>query len=161
MTDVSKCLILGNKKPSHISSVFFQILWKSRCFILLIFPSHLKKLRPKLQFWWEKLNFGFFHTCNMLEQPQTGLISRFFRQVKNRLKNVSIDGSGAPSGVYLTLQTYDEIWISYPGVDWYIFCVILVFTPLENLLLFLTNLFYQRFYFEFCFCLIFDDAESC
>ena len=30
---------------------------------------------------------SFFPTCNMLEQPQTGPISRFFRQAKNRLKN--------------------------------------------------------------------------
>ena len=29
---------------------FFQILWKSRCHILVTFPSHLKKLRSKLRF---------------------------------------------------------------------------------------------------------------
>ena len=34
---------------------FFQILWKSRCNILVSFPSHLKKLRFILRFWLEKL----------------------------------------------------------------------------------------------------------
>ena len=34
---------------------FFQILWKSRCNILVSFPSHLKKLCSILRFWLEKL----------------------------------------------------------------------------------------------------------
>ena len=29
---------------------FFQILWKIRCHILVIFPSHLKKLHSILRF---------------------------------------------------------------------------------------------------------------
>ena len=41
---------------------FFQILWKSRCNILVSFPSHLKKLCSILRFWLEKLNCGFFHS---------------------------------------------------------------------------------------------------
>ena len=40
---------------------FFQILWKSRCDILVAFPSHLKKLRFILRYWLEKLNCEFFH----------------------------------------------------------------------------------------------------
>ena len=41
---------------------FFQNLWKSRCHILVTFPSHLKKLRSTLRFWLEKSNCGFFHS---------------------------------------------------------------------------------------------------
>ena len=41
---------------------FFQILWKSKCHILVTFPSHLKKLRSNiLIFWLERMNCGFFH----------------------------------------------------------------------------------------------------
>ena len=40
---------------------FFQILWKSRCNILVSFPSHLKILHSILRFWLENLNCGFFH----------------------------------------------------------------------------------------------------
>ena len=45
----------------HFSITFFQILWKSRCDILVTFPSHLKKLRSILRSWLEKLNCAFFH----------------------------------------------------------------------------------------------------
>ena len=41
---------------------------------------------------------AFFHTCNMLEQPQTGLISRFYRQVENRLKNSDVYNVHAVKG---------------------------------------------------------------
>ena len=44
----------------QIHKYFFQILWKSRCNILVSFPSHLKKLRSILRFLLEKLNCGFF-----------------------------------------------------------------------------------------------------
>ena len=33
-----------------VENCYFQILWKSRCHILVTFPSHLKKLRSKLRF---------------------------------------------------------------------------------------------------------------
>ena len=46
---------------------FFQILWKSRCNILVTFPSHLKKLRFILRSWLEKLNCGFFHSFPLNE----------------------------------------------------------------------------------------------
>ena len=32
-----------------VENNYFQILWKSRCHILVTFPSHLKKLRSKLR----------------------------------------------------------------------------------------------------------------
>ena len=43
-----------------IFEIFFQILCKSRRYILVTFPSHLKKLRSKLRFCHEKLNCGVF-----------------------------------------------------------------------------------------------------
>ena len=46
----------------NIINYFFQILWKSRCHILVTFPSHLKKLRSILIFVLEKLNCGCFHS---------------------------------------------------------------------------------------------------
>ena len=40
----------------------FQILWKSRCHILVTFLFHLKKITLYTEiFWHEKLNCGFFH----------------------------------------------------------------------------------------------------
>ena len=51
-------------KKSWFAFLFFQILWKSRCNILVSFPSHLKKLRSILRFWLEKLNCGFFHSLH-------------------------------------------------------------------------------------------------
>ena len=33
---------------------------------------------------------GFFHILIITQQPQTGLISRFYRQVENRLKKVYV-----------------------------------------------------------------------
>ena len=47
-----------------IFEIFFQILCKSRRYILVTFPSHLKKLRSKLRFCHEKLNCGFFHSIH-------------------------------------------------------------------------------------------------
>ena len=48
---------LGNVPGPYISiykkknnNIFFQILWKSRCDILVTFPSHLKKLHSILRF---------------------------------------------------------------------------------------------------------------
>ena len=40
---------------------------------------------------------------NMLEQPKAGLISRFFRQVENRLKNSKILSSERP---YITVPIF-------------------------------------------------------
>ena len=40
-------VILG---PQNTVNNFFQILWNSRCDILVTFPSHLKKLRSILRF---------------------------------------------------------------------------------------------------------------
>ena len=45
-----------------LENSYFQILWKSRCHILVTFPSHLKKLRSILIFVLEKLNCGCFHS---------------------------------------------------------------------------------------------------
>ena len=52
----------GKKNSWNQINDFFQILLKSRCYILFNFPSHLKKLRSILRFWLEKLNCGFFHS---------------------------------------------------------------------------------------------------
>jgi len=41
-------IIFHNK--TGYRSLFFQILWKSRCDILVSFPFHLKKLRSILRF---------------------------------------------------------------------------------------------------------------
>ena len=58
---------------------FFQILWKSRCNILVSFPSHLKKLCFILRFWLEKLNCRFFHS--FLSRKNT--TKQLFRSVEN------------------------------------------------------------------------------
>ena len=50
--------MLYQVEHSKLKRHFFQILWKSRCNILVSFPSHLKKLRSILRFWLEKLNCG-------------------------------------------------------------------------------------------------------
>ena len=61
---------------------FFQILWKSRCYILVGFPSHLKKLRSIPRFWLEKLNCGFFHSFHSWKKT-TNQFSRKIFIVKN------------------------------------------------------------------------------
>ena len=45
-------------KKCRYKNLFFQILWKSRCNILVSFPSHLNKLLSILRFLLEKLNYG-------------------------------------------------------------------------------------------------------
>ena len=52
---------------------FFKILWKSRFYILVICPSHLKKSCSILRSWLEKLNCGSFslvHTTKQLFQSK-------------------------------------------------------------------------------------------
>ena len=41
---------------------YFIQITDYRYYILVSFPSHLKKLRSILRFWFEKLNCGFFHS---------------------------------------------------------------------------------------------------
>ena len=53
---------LKKKRFFFWNNIFFKILWKSRCHILVTFPVHLKKLRSKLRFWLQKLNYGYFHS---------------------------------------------------------------------------------------------------
>ena len=64
---------------------FFLILWKSRCDILVSFPSHLKKLRSILRFWLEKLNCGFFHSFHSRKTPQNNFSSQNFSVENNYL----------------------------------------------------------------------------
>ena len=49
---------------------FFQILWKSRCFILVTFPSHLKKLHSILRFWQKSWIVNFFTRFTVEKTPQ-------------------------------------------------------------------------------------------
>ena len=49
-------------------NLFFQILWKNRCHILVAFPSHLKKLRSILRLWLKKLNCGFFSLVSLMKK---------------------------------------------------------------------------------------------
>ena len=58
---------------------FFQILWKSRCNILVSFPSHLKKLHSLLRFWLEKLNCGFFHSFHSRKNTTKQLFQSKFQ----------------------------------------------------------------------------------
>ena len=63
----------------------FQILWKSRCDILVSFPSHLKKFCSILRFWLKKLNCGF--------SPQNNFSSQNFSVENNYLLLVPYGGS--------------------------------------------------------------------
>ena len=47
---IGKSKSMPYMKLGHLKKYFFQILWKSRCNILVSFPSHLKKLRSILRF---------------------------------------------------------------------------------------------------------------
>ena len=69
--------VIINQSSSRIIN-FFQILWKSECYILDTFPSHLKKLRSILRFWLEKLNCGFFHSFHLRKTPQNNFSSQNF-----------------------------------------------------------------------------------
>ena len=44
------CILLAQFIKHKPLIIFFQILWKSRCNILVSFPSHLKKLHSVLRF---------------------------------------------------------------------------------------------------------------
>ena len=70
-------------------NVFFQILWKSRCHILVTFPSHLKKLRSILRFWLEKLNCGFFHSFHSWKKTTKQLFSSKFQYRKYSVARTS------------------------------------------------------------------------
>ena len=57
----------------------------------------------------------FFQELTMLEQPQAGLISRFYRQVENRLKNnsegeVIIDSAPSINNIKINLQKNIRIY---------------------------------------------------
>ena len=58
------------KKSKTIDFSFFQILWKRKYYILVTFPSHLKKLRSILRFWLKELNCGFCHSFHSWKTPQ-------------------------------------------------------------------------------------------
>ena len=60
-------------------NVLFQILWKSRCYILVTFPSYLKKLRSILRTWLEKLNCGFFHSFHSWKNTTKQLFQSKFQ----------------------------------------------------------------------------------
>ena len=86
------------KVKISVRNKIFQILWKSRCNILVIFPSPLKKFRSILRSWLEKLNCGFFHksnfsTCTITRKILNTLdIHSFFAlkyNYKLLLKNIS------------------------------------------------------------------------
>ena len=53
-----------SSKNSVLNEIFSKLYGKvgSRWHILVIFPSHLKKLHSLLRFWLKKFNCGFFHT---------------------------------------------------------------------------------------------------
>ena len=71
----------------YSSKIFFHILWKSRCNILVSFPSHLKKLRSMLRFWLEKLNCGFFHSFHSRKNTTKQLFQSKFQCI-NYLRTI-------------------------------------------------------------------------
>ena len=73
-----RCSICDYTKV-QICSNFFQILWKSRCDILVSFPSHFKKLRSILRFWLQKLNCGFFHSFHSWKNTTKQLFQSKFQ----------------------------------------------------------------------------------
>ena len=49
--------------------LLFQILWKSRCYILVTFPSHLKKIR--FIYWSQKVELRIFSLDSLIKKiPQ-------------------------------------------------------------------------------------------
>ena len=56
-------------------------------------PHNLSQAEPS-QAKWSQVNQICLHTSKMLEQPQAGLIGRFYRQVENRPKNYLLLRSG-------------------------------------------------------------------
>ena len=88
----NKIVVYFKKSNSHVlrpkpitgtllNKQFFQILWKSksRCNILVSFPSYLKKLRSTLRFWLEKLNCGFFHSFHSRKNTTKQLFQSKFQ----------------------------------------------------------------------------------
>ena len=87
-TPISECLwtrtIQSGKNSSSdlftckVRKIFFQILWKCRCDILVTFPSHLIKLGSILRFCLQKLICGFFHSFHSWKNTTKQLFqSRF------------------------------------------------------------------------------------
>ena len=78
------CISLGNRKSASTTYLtykylYFRILWKSRCNILVSFPSHLKRLRSIPRFWLEKLNCGFFHSFHSRKNTTKQLFQSKFQ----------------------------------------------------------------------------------
>ena len=67
------------KSSSRSGFIFFQILWKSRCNILVTFPSHLNELHSILRSWLGKLNWGFFHLFHSWKNTTTQLFQSKFQ----------------------------------------------------------------------------------
>ena len=64
--------------------IFFQILWKSRCHILVTFPSHLKKLRSiHTEILTQKVELWIFSNFSVDNNYLGAIISECIFEVKS------------------------------------------------------------------------------
>ena len=96
-------------QPWNLIKCFFQILWKSRCDILVTFPYHLKKLLSILRSWLEKLNCVFYQSVHSWKNTKKQLFPSKFQ-----CRTITISKFYEKVGVtVISWFLYHRIWKNY------------------------------------------------